>query len=86
MEQAKGSSRPLEVLRQNRGSRDPGVPTLAFSLLPLNSQTLSEQRSGGSGKSCNKVRLGQRIGGREEELPKRPSDLYVLGYPRECWV
>ncbi|XP_011781595.1 PREDICTED: signal transducer and activator of transcription 2 [Colobus angolensis palliatus] len=40
------------------GSRDPRVPILAFSLLPLNSQTLVEQRSGGSGKGSNKGPLG----------------------------
>ena len=57
------------------------MPTLAFSLLPFNSQTLVEQRSGGSGKGSNKVRSGQRTRG-QGELAKEPSDDYVFGCPR----
>lgn len=56
MEQAGGSP------EGKMGSWDTGVP-LVVSLFPLNSQTLLEQRSGGSGKGNNKVRPGQRIEG-----------------------
>lgn len=78
MEQAEGSSQAFTNLEAKRVPGTLGVSTLAFSLLPLTSQTLLEQRSGGSGKGCNKVRPGQRVGGREEELPKGPSDLIIM--------
>ena len=51
----------------------PGVSSLAFFLPPFHSQTLVEQRSGGSGKGNNKVRPGQRVTG-QEELARGHSD------------